>query len=351
MSSGVGSGNTSGSVNGGMGGGVANVAGSGGSVSGGAAGASGGSGGQAGSNVGGAIGSAGAGGMAGGNTGPAKPTLVGKEWAFTLDDVTLQVDPSVGGRVTTFKLGENLLTGPDVNPTYWGSTLWISPEATLWMQPPPAPIDSDPYTATATDTTLTLQGMPYAKLGIRVTKTVTTDAAQGAFKLKYELINTSQADVKMAPWEVTRVRPRGVTFFPKGPSISLSMGATFPTTEANGIVWYTYDANAVTADSKLYADATEGWVAHAAASLLFIKSFADVTADKLAPKEGDVELYTNKLHTYVEIENQGAYVNIAPGASASWTVTWYLRKLPAGVEAMAGSEALAKLVRDTIAGK
>ena len=65
----------------------------------------------------------------------------------------------------------------------------------------------------------------------------------------------------------------------------------------------------------------------------------------------DVELYTNKLHTYVEIEDQGAYVTIAPGMSSSWKVTWYLRKLPAGVEATAGSAELAAFVRDTIAGK
>jgi hypothetical protein len=106
--------------------------------------------------------------------------------------------------------------------------------------------------------------------------------------------------------------------------------------------------NAVTSDSKLWADASEGWVAHVAAGLVFIKTFSDLSAEQIAPMEGDVALYTNQLHTYIELENLGPYVSIAPGASASWTVTWYLRRLPAGLEATAGNMALAQFVREAI---
>jgi hypothetical protein len=329
------------------------TAGAGGSDNGGSAS---GSAGSAGSTLGGsgagqggsAAGTAGAGGS-GGAPMTAKPTMVGDEWALTLGDVTLQVAPQEGGRITTFKAGnENLLTGPAVNDMYWGSTLWIAPEATLWMQPPPAPIDSDPYTAMASDTTLTLNGMSYAKLGVSASKVFSTDAQKNAFKIEYKLNNTSQAAVMMSPWEVTRVLPRGLTFFPKGPSQRLSDGATMPTTEQGGIVWYEYDQAAVSKDSKLWADASEGWVAHIAAGLVFIKKFEDLSTGTLAPMEGDVELYTNELHTYIEIEETGPYVSIAPGASSSWTVTWYLRHLPVGIEAKAGNTALAQFVRETI---
>lgn len=343
-------------------GGTASMAGSvgvAGSASGGGAGGTSGGGASSGGSGGSASGQSGSGGSSAGTAGsgggvamPAKPFERDGEWVFELGEATLQVAPMHGGRITTLQLGtENLLTGPDVNPLYWGSTLWISPEATLWKQPPPEELDSAPYAVTTTDTSVTLTSMPYEMLGITITKKLTTDPALGAFKVEYTLNNVSAAEVKMAPWEVTRVKPRGVTFFPKGSSQSLSMGATFPTTEANGITWYTYDAAAVTVDSKLYADASEGWLAHAAAGLVFIKSFPDLQAADIAPKEGDVELYTNALHTYVELENQGAYVTIPAGASSSWTVTWFLRKLPAGVGATPGNAALAQFVRDTIAGK
>lgn len=299
---------------------------------------------------------AGAGGMA---TGPVKPVLRAGKWAFDMGDVTLEVDPQKGGRITTFKLGtENLLTDASVNPTYYGSTLWISPEAALWMQPPPAPLDSDPYEAVANDTSVTLTGKPYtsAKLSASAVKTITADPALGAFKLEYKVTNNAQSAVNLAPWEVTRVQPMGLTFFPTGPSVALSQGATLPTTNMAGVTWFNYDAAAATANSKLYADGTEGWVAHVVHGLVFIKSFADLTADKIAPNEGDVELFTTKAQPtlgmpYVEVECQGAYGPVAPGASTSWTVTWFLRKLPAGIEATAGNAALATFVRDTIAGK
>ena len=307
--------------------------------------------------AGGAGGMAGAGG-AGCAAGPVKPVTRDGQWALDACDVTLEVDPMKGGRITLFKLatGDNLVTGPAVNPLYWGSTLWTSPES-QWAQPPPTPIDSDPYTAVATDTNVTLTGMPYAMLGVSVTKTFSADAKLGAFHIEYKLTNTKQAVIQMAPWEVTRVLPKGLTFFPTGPTApTLSAGGTLPTTttgtaNAGGVTWFNYDMNAITADSKLYADAAEGWSAHAVDGLVFIKSFGDLMAAQIAPKEGDVELYTNKLHTYIEMEDQGPYGMIAPGASVSWTSTWYLKKLPAGTDGTTPNDALAKFVRDVIAAK
>ena len=71
----------------------------------------------------------------------------------------------------------------------------------------------------------------------------------------------------------------------------------------------------------------------------------------IAPMEGDVELYVNDpdvdAERYIELENQAAYGMIAPGSSVTWTVSWYLRKLPAGM-AETPSAALAQFVRTTI---
>lgn len=336
------------------------AAGSSGSPNAGTANVVGGSGGVTTAGTGGSISGGSAGAGAGGTaTGPVKPVMREGKWAFDMGDVTLEVDPMKGGRITAFKLGaENLLTDATVNPTYYGSTLWISPEAALWTQPPPAPLDSDPYTVTVTDTSVTLTGMPYksAKLSASAVKRISAAPALGAFKIEYQVTNTAQTAVSMAPWEVTRVHPAGLTFFPTGPSQSLSVGATLPTTNLGGVTWFNYEAAAATANSKLYADGTEGWIAHVVHGLVFIKSFADLSADKIAPMEGDVELFTTKAAPvmgtpYIEIENQGAYGSVAPGAATSWTVMWFLRKLPAGIEATVGNDALAKFVRDTIAGK
>ncbi|HXI58979.1 MAG TPA: YidC/Oxa1 family insertase periplasmic-domain containing protein [Polyangia bacterium] len=281
-------------------------------------------------------------------TGPAMPVQRNGRWAFDLGEVTFEVDPQVGGRITTFALGgRNLLTGPAVNDLYWGSTFWTSPES-QWKQPPPTQIDSAPFATTATATSVTMTGPPSPLLGVSISKTFAADRGRGTVQITYKITNTKQVVVHMAPWEITRVAASGLTFFPTGSKSMLSMGATLPTTGEAGITWFTYDAAKISADSKLIADATEGWIAHVDQGVVLIKKFADVPPAQIAPTEGDVELYTNKLHTYIELEDQGAYGDIAPGASTSWTVTWFLKRLPAGVTATAGDAALAAFVRDAV---
>ncbi|HVR61086.1 MAG TPA: DUF4380 domain-containing protein [Polyangia bacterium] len=359
---------------GGGGGGAVNGSGGAPSTGSGGARASGSTGGNAGTSGGGAAGSGGSSAGTGGAatsdagssggamppadaavdgadataSGPVAPVMRNGHYAFDIGDITFEVDPQIGGRITTLSIGQsgNLLTGPAVNQTYYGSTLWTSPESD-WRQPPPVTMDSAPFTATATATSVTVTGpqitAPAAIAGVSLSKTFSADR-RGTIQMEYTLTNHKQAALMLAPWEVTRVFPGGVTFFPTG---TRTRGAV-PTTNSGGITWFTYDAAAINADVKLYADGAEGWLAHADKGLLFIKKFGDVPAAAIAPNEGDVEMYTNKLHTYIEMEDQGAYASIAPGASTTWTVTWYVRRLPAGVMGTAGEAALVAFVRDTI---
>ncbi|HET6281275.1 MAG TPA: DUF4380 domain-containing protein [Polyangia bacterium] len=281
-------------------------------------------------------------------SGPVTPVMRNGRWAFEMGDLLFEVDPQVGGRITTFALGgQNILTASTVHPIYWGSTFWTSPES-QWMQPPPVQIDSAPFTAALTGNTLTLTGPPSPLLGVSITKTFSADRGRGAVQIEYKITNTKQTAVNMAPWEVTRVFPRGLTFFPTGPRTMPSNGGTIPITTAAGITWFAYDATRITSDSKIFADAAEGWLAHADQGAVFIKKFADLPSAQIAPNEGDVELYTNRVHTYIEMENQGPYVSIAPTSSTAWTVTWFLKRLPAGANIVAGDPALAEFVRSTI---
>jgi len=82
---------------------------------------------------------------------------------------------------------------------------------------------------------------------------------------------------------------------------------------------------------------------------LLVKSFGDTLPSQAAPGEAEIELYANAGHTYVEVENQGATVNLAPGDSTTWTVRWMLRKLNvASTPAQAGSAPLVDLVRGLV---
>lgn len=252
--------------------------------------------------------------------------------AIELEDLRFEVDPGVGGRVTSFSLGGvNVLSGPDVDANSYGSTFWTSPQSD-WGWPPPAEVDQAPYSLRADGDALTLTSAPNAALGVRVTKQFSPDRLRGAIVLKYTIHNLSKARKRYAPWEVSRVHSRGLTFFPTG---SLSSGPLRMERRGAG-TWFAHDPNQLDdVGLKSFAAGTQGYVAHTAHGLLYVKSFAEVVPELQAPGEAEVEVYAN--NRYVEVEVQGPYTVIQPGASISWTVRWYLRKLPPNVVASVGS--------------
>ncbi len=89
-------------------------------------------------------------------------------------------------------------------------------------------------------------------------------------------------------------------------------------------------------DAQLYTDGSEGWFAEVNGDVILIKKFPDITFEAAAPNEGEVELYANKdipQKSYVEIEHQGAFTELRPGQSFSWTMQWFLRKNPTEYQA------------------
>jgi hypothetical protein len=278
------------------------------------------------------------------------PVANGSLYSFQFGDTQFAVDARLGGRIVTFALsGRNILTGPAVDPANFGSTFWPSPQSD-WGWPPPTEIDGAPYAASLDGAVLSLSGATAAGLGLAVEKKFSADSQAGVVTVVYTLANRGSKARQATPWEITRVAAGGLTFFPmgeggprKGPQDLLNP------TVVNGVAWFPYNAAAITADQKLFADGREGWIAHVDGDLLLVKSFADTLPSQAAPGEAEIEIYANAAHTYVEVENQGAYVNLAPGAAAAWTVRWMLRKLDlASTPARAGSAPLLDLVRSLV---
>jgi hypothetical protein len=255
--------------------------------------------------------------------------------ALAFDNLTFEVDAQVGGRVTSFRLGDlDALSGPDIDAHNYGSTFWTSPQSD-WGWPPPVEVDALPYLVSSDEGALVLTSSPQSSLGIRVTKRFSADRANGAVVLEYAIHNVSSTPKLYAPWEVSRVPSRGLTFFPTG---AWSAGS-LQVERCETATWFHHDPSAFNdAGLKSTADGVGGFVAHASRELLFLKSFADVPPELQAPGEGEIEIYAN--NRYVEIEVQGPYARIDAGASASWKVTWYLRRLPSGLVAAARSAEL-----------
>lgn len=278
---------------------------------------------------------------------PIAPEVRDGRHVLAWDDVSFEVDARAGGRVTALRLGgRNLLTGPETDAGNFGSTFWTSPQS-AWGWPPVPEVDHAEYRASIEESAIVMRSARSASLGVEIEKRFTADRARGAVLFEYRIHNLGAAPIQTAPWQITRVGPGGLTFFPSGegsfPPSNLSVRA------ALGATWYDYDKASITDHQKHFADGREGWLAHVDGDALLVKMFSEVPRAAHAPGEAQIEIYASPTHSYVEVEAQGAYETVAPGGALTWQVVWLVRRLPAKVPIAVGSEALLAHVRALVA--
>lgn len=277
------------------------------------------------------------------------PEVEGGRYRWRLGDLSLEVDAAHGARVIAFRIGaENILSGSDVNALNFGSTFWTSPQAD-WNWPPVLEIDSGPYTVSGQGADLLFTSATADPLGLAVTKRFVVDRVREVIEITYGIENRGSTARTVAPWENSRVPTGGLTFFPVGAGVQPA--STLKVREIDGVVWFDYDAKAITDHQKMFAHGAEGWLAHIdlPRRMLYLKTFGEIEASAQAPTEAQIEIYADPAHTYVEIEQQGSYLPIAPGAQVEWSVTWRLRRIPLGVEIVPGNKSLVALVRAVVA--
>jgi hypothetical protein len=254
----------------------------------------------------------------------------------------------LGARICAFSLGgKNILTGPDVDPTNFGSTFWTSPQSD-WGWPPIPEIDHRPYTVVESEVGLVCCGSLSSKLGVIVTKRFHVVPQRGCLRVQYEVSNQSSETRRFAPWEISRVRG-GLTFFATGEArYPMPHIPELPIEESGGVTWYSYDRAKVAVDQKLFAHSSAGWLAHVDGDHVLIKEFEAVAADRQAPGEAAIELFASGERDYIEIEQQGSYGKIGPWKSNTWQVLWRLRQLPKGLAARAGNVELVQWVEEQL---
>lgn len=308
--------------------------------------------------LGGETGMGGSGGEMGMPPEPVVPMVSGTVYSFSVGDVTFRADGATG-RVTGLDFGgSNLLTGPSVNATNYGSSFWTAPQAD-WTWPPAVDaanydhaIDmmntivftSDPVQPNAND----------ASIEWAVTKRFWGDAEHGSIVLEYTVENLGAAAISIAPWEITRVVATGITFYPQGDNEPFAQDGPYSppaistVTLDGGMVWY--DFTGADTESKSVSDGSDGWLAHVAGGVLLLKTFDDVPANMQAPGEAEIEIYAGPDDSYIELEQQGPYASVpAGGTSAPWRVQWKVRAVPADLTVEVGSTALVDWVRSVVA--
>lgn len=269
-------------------------------------------------------------------------------YSLNVHDVYFEVDANSGGRISSYKIGsDEVLSGKKVNADNWGSTFWTSPQS-AWGWPPSANIDKNKYEATLQGDTIVLTSDQDEKLGYTVIKKFSADLKDTSVSVIYKLVNNSKEKRKVAPWEITRVAPGGLTVFPS--ATGKKTGALVPLMyDEDGITYFEYDANKIPAGvPKLLGEGSEGWMAYVKDGLAIIKKFGDVSADKTAPEEGEIELYANPDKSYIEIEQQGEYAELEPGQSFEWEVVWYLKRVPEKIKVEKGNKDMVNYVRGIV---
>ncbi|MGD0674773.1 MAG: hypothetical protein ABSC94_05105 [Polyangiaceae bacterium] len=238
-------------------------------------------------------------------------------------DLLVEVSPRHGGRIASLRCGGvEILATRLVHPTNWGSTFWTSPQSD-WGWPPPAEFDDVAYAVQLEPGAICLSGPATESLGVSLTKRISVEPARGTLLFEYGVINESRKPKTFSPWEVTRVLSNGLTFFPTG----LCAGGSLDVRRIGRATWYEHEPDGLTdAGDKMFADGAGGFIAHIGGRILFAKSFVDLPPEEQAPGEGEVEIYAN--NHYVEVEVQGPYTRIQPGAAARWRVRWHVCRLP-----------------------
>ena len=122
-----------------------------------------------------------------------------------------------------------------------------------------------------------------------------------------------------------------------------------PSARIAGAIWFAHDPAEFTESKKLYADGQEGWLAHLDGDLLFVKVFPDVPRAERAPGEAEIEIYVHRSGAFVEVEQQGRYVELGSGHRTTWPVRWIARRLPPDVEVRPESEGLLHFARELAA--
>ncbi len=256
---------------------------------------------------------------------------------------SMVIDVEFGGRITAFGFhGKNVLaeSGPQV-----GSTFWPSPQS-AWNWPPPAVLDSAPYTRLNESRGLRIESSvcPLTHLQLEKSFELTDEKAL----VSYGLTHLGDEPVYWAPWEITRI-VGGVTFYQSALPIEVQSNA--PVLYAEGAVWHDYQPQTQRQHEKIFGNGSCGWLANAFEGLLLVKRFPVIAAgEQAAPGEAEVEIYAHGDvdNAYIEMEQQGHYRQLMPGERLDWQVEWWLAELPPSVDIRAGNPALLTAVEQLL---
>ena len=194
-----------------------------------------------------------------------------------------------------------------------GNTFWTSPQSD-WEWPPLKEHDEDDYQGRLDGAVLMLRSSVDSKLNFRIIKEYKL-INESTFSVKYGIVNHNDDAKKVAPWEITRVPALGLTEFK--PSVNNPSWGELQVENKNGKISFKHNHEH---ELKYFGFDDDGVITHTHSNITLSKKFKSANVDNAAPGESGIEIYAAK--EYVEVEQQGAYEVVEPGAILWWTVKW-----------------------------
>ena len=240
-------------------------------------------------------------------------------YSISVGDVTMTIDAAHGAKILSFKRGDAEIISQLKMFNAFGSTFWTSPQSE-WNWPPVAEYDRLEYQVEQTPTSLVMEGKTSERFGYSIRKKFEADPSDEAIVVTYSIVNRSDQTRKVAPWEITRVPGEGLIFF-AAKSSDITPAGLMEFNDKYGAAWYSFDE--AKENRKINADG-KGWLAYVGNNLLLVKKFPDLKPSQPAPAEAEIQVYVNQGTSFIELESQGAYSELAPGESLNYSVKWYL---------------------------
>ena len=191
-------------------------------------------------------------------------------------NVTMTVSAKEGGKIMSYKYGDQEMLSQLRPANQYGSTFWTSPQKE-WNWPPVTEFDRAAYTdetdAASAGKSLVLTSQVARKLPFQIQKRYTPDPKGKFINVAYTIINKGDAARQVAPWEISRVvADESALIFFDAPVEGITPAGLIPFKAEADASWYSFEQ--APQNRKINSDG-KGWLAYAAGNLLMIKKFDD----------------------------------------------------------------------------
>lgn len=220
---------------------------------------------------------------------------------------------------------------------YGGHRLWVAPEhMPLSYAPDNSVVEHTLYS----DLSLTVSGPVEPVRLLQKHLTVTLDDAGTLVTLDHRITNLGGADVEMAAWALTIMRPGGEAVIPNEPAgsygsenlLPVRSMALWPYTDLTDPRW-TFGKD----DIRLRCDPgietpqkfgvlnKQGWTGYQMDGELFVKRFDYIDGAAYPDMNSNTEIYT--AGGFIEVESLSPLRTVGPGSSIKYQERWELLKL------------------------